>query len=181
MSCRKVQRPMQPRCFNGDLADVSFVEQAVGDVHAWTGRIDYLVNVAGRLDFDTDRSLIDIDLGAWQRSLDANLSSMVHMSRHAAPFMIATGGGAMVHFSSTQALRGDDRPQDAYQAAKAAIISLSKSLAIQLAPHGIRSNTVIPGPTESPMQARWAQRARDESRHREGRSVGARGHDSRHG
>jgi 3-oxoacyl-[acyl-carrier protein] reductase len=69
--------------------------------------------------------------------------------------MKQSGGGAMVHVSSTQCLRGDDRPQDAYQAAKAAIIALSKSLAIQFAGDGIRSNVLIPGPTASPMQARW--------------------------
>jgi len=69
--------------------------------------------------------------------------------------MKRTGGGAMVHIASIQALRGDDRPQDAYQASKAAIISLSKSLAIQFAADDIRSNVLVPGGTESPMQERW--------------------------
>lgn len=70
----------------------------------------------------------------------------------------AGNGGAMVHFSSTQCLKGDSEPQDAYQVAKAGIIAMSKSLAIQGAPDGIRSNAVIPGPTATPMQARWDQR-----------------------
>ncbi len=61
----------------------------------------------------------------------------------------------MVHVASIQALRGDDRPQDAYQASKAAIISLSKSLAVQFAADGIRSNALLPGGTYSPMQERW--------------------------
>ena len=61
----------------------------------------------------------------------------------------------MVHFSSIQCLRGDEVPQDAYQVAKAGILALSKSIAIQFAPDRIRSNVILPGPTESPMQARW--------------------------
>ena len=50
-------------------------------------------------------------------------------------------------------IRGDDRPQDAYQASKAAILALSKTLAVMLGPDGIRSNVVVPGPTETSMQA----------------------------
>ncbi len=69
--------------------------------------------------------------------------------------MKAAGGGAMVHFSTIQCLRGDDAPQDAYQASKAEVIALSKSLAIQLGKSNIRSNVILPGPAQSPMQARW--------------------------
>jgi len=60
-----------------------------------------------------------------------------------------------VHISSTQCLRGDDRPQDAYQVSKAGILALSKSIAVQFAKDGIRSNVILPSATESPMQARW--------------------------
>ena len=63
--------------------------------------------------------------------------------------------GSMVHISSIDALSGDDKPQDAYGSTKAAMIRLSKSLAIQLAPYNIRSNTILPGPIETPMQDRW--------------------------
>jgi len=61
----------------------------------------------------------------------------------------------MVHISSIDALTGDDKPQDAYGASKAAMIRLSKSLAIQFASKNIRSNIVLPGPIETPMQKRW--------------------------
>ena len=63
--------------------------------------------------------------------------------------------GSMVHISSVDALSGDDKPQDAYGASKAAMIRLSKSLAIQFASHNIRSNIILPGPIETPMQNRW--------------------------
>ena len=61
----------------------------------------------------------------------------------------------MVHIATVQCLRGDGAPQDAYQASKAGIVALSKSLAIQFAGDGIRSNVIHPGPTLSPMQQRW--------------------------
>ena len=70
--------------------------------------------------------------------------------------MKKSGGGAMVHISSIDTLRGDGKPQDAYGASKAGLLRLSKSIAIQFAADGIRSNTILPGPVMSPMQERWA-------------------------
>jgi NAD(P)-dependent dehydrogenase (short-subunit alcohol dehydrogenase family) len=61
----------------------------------------------------------------------------------------------MVHISSIDALSGDDKPQDAYGASKAAMIRLSKSFAIQFASTNIRSNVILPGPIETGMQIRW--------------------------
>jgi NAD(P)-dependent dehydrogenase (short-subunit alcohol dehydrogenase family) len=139
-----------------DLTDDGATGRAIRSAHEATGRLDHLVNAAGVLWFGRDQSLVDIDLDVWDQVLAIDLKSVVHTTRHAVPLMRATGGGAMVHVSSTQCLRGDDKPQDAYQASKAAIIALSKSLAIQLAADGIRSNVLVPGPTESPMQARWS-------------------------
>lgn len=145
------------RCAQVDLTDDDAVARLMADTYEATGRLDYLVNAAGVLWFGRDTSALEIDLQVWDDVLRINLKSMVHTARHATPWMRKTGGGAMVHVSSTQCLRGDDRPQDAYQAAKAGVLALSKSLAIQLATHGIRSNALIPGPTESPMQARWEE------------------------
>jgi 3-oxoacyl-[acyl-carrier protein] reductase len=63
--------------------------------------------------------------------------------------------GSMVHISSIDALSGDNKPQDAYGASKAAMIRLSKSLSIQFASYNIRSNIILPGPIETSMQKRW--------------------------
>lgn len=139
----------------GDVADERFVAGVFKDLAAQAVPLRGLVNAAGVLWFGRDRSLLDIDMSVWDQVFDINLKSVVHTARHAVPLMRKAGGGAMVHISSTQALRGDDKPQDAYQASKAAIIALSKSLAIQLAADRIRSNVLIPGPTASPMQSRW--------------------------
>ncbi len=149
------QGPGEALYLQGDLTDEAFVGAAIQRAFDETGRLDYLVNGAGVLWFDRDVSLVDIDLEVWDQVLRIDLKSMVHTTRHAVPLMKKSGGGAMVHIASVQALRGDDKPQDAYQAAKAAIISLSKSLAVQFAGDRIRSNALCPGGTVSPMQARW--------------------------
>lgn len=143
------------RYCQGDVSDPVFVAGAVHGAFDATGRLDYLVNAAGVLWFGRDRSLVDMDLEVWDRVLAINLKSVVLTARNAVPLMKHGGGGAMVHVASTQCLRGDDRPQDAYQASKAGIIALSKSIAIQFARDGIRSNTLLPYSTETPMQARW--------------------------
>ncbi len=145
----------------GDVTDDGFVADAISATFERCERLDYLVNAAGVLWFDRDRSLVDIDLDLWDRVVDINLKSMVHTCRHAVPLMQKSGpgkpssGGAMVHIASIQALRGDSAPQDAYQAAKAGVIALSKSLAVQFAGDGIRSNALLPGGALTPMQARW--------------------------
>ncbi len=143
------------RYHRGDVTDEGFVRDAIGATVATHGRLDYLVNATGVLWFDRDVSLCQMDMAVWDRVLEVNLKSFALTARHAVPAMRARGGGAMVHIASIDALRGDDRPQDAYGAAKAAVIRLSKSLAIQLARDRIRSNTILPGPVRSPMQARW--------------------------
>jgi NAD(P)-dependent dehydrogenase (short-subunit alcohol dehydrogenase family) len=141
----------------GDVSDERFVAGAIGAAFADSGRLDYLVNAAGVLWFGRDRSLLDIDLDVWNRVIAINLTGCMLSARQAVPLMRRSGGGAMVHFSSTQCLRGDDRPQDAYQVAKAGLLALSKSIAIQFAKDRIRSNVILPSATESPMQARWRQ------------------------
>ncbi len=139
----------------GDLTDEPAVAAAVKKAVELFGGIDYLANVAGALWFERDKSALEIDLDAWDQVMAINLKSMVHTARNVVPHMRKRGGGSMVHFSSTQCLRGDPAPQDAYQAAKAGVVAFSKSLAIQLAGDEIRSNVIYPGPSESPMQDRW--------------------------
>ena len=139
----------------GDLRNESFVQDSIDSGAQRFGRIDYLANVAGVLWFGKDISLLDIDMNLWDEVFDITLKSMVLTARSAVPHMKAAGGGAMVHFSSVQCLRGDAIPQDAYSTAKAGVGALSRSLAMQLAADQIRSNTIYPGAIHTPMQARW--------------------------
>lgn len=139
----------------GDLTDEAFVQAAVHDAAAKFGRIDYLANVAGVLWFGRDQSLLAMDLAVWDQVFNINLKSMVHTVRAVVPYQRKAGGGAMVHFSTIQCLRGDPLPQDAYSTAKAGVGAMSRSLAMQLAAEGIRSNAIFPGPTLTPLQGRW--------------------------
>lgn len=118
-------------------------------------RIDYLVNTTGVLWFGKDVSAVDLNLDIWDKVFDINLKTMVYLSKLIIPKMKKNKFGSMVHISSIDALSGDDKPQDAYGASKAAIIRLSKSLAIQFGAYGIRSNCILPGAVETPMQDRW--------------------------
>ena len=147
--------PAGARYVQADLRSEPAIARAMAECYDDAGRLDYLVNAAGVLWFGRDRSLVDIDLGVWDDVLAINLKGAAVSARHAVPLMKRTGGGAMVHISTIQCVRGDDAPQDAYQVSKAGLIAMSKSIAIQFAVNGIRSNTILPGPTQTPMQQRW--------------------------
>ena len=139
----------------GDVSDNDAVCAAIAARADASGRLDFLVNAAGVLWFERDKSAVEMDLEVWDQVLTINLKSVVHTVRHAVPLMKQSGGGAMVHISTVQCLRGDTQPQDAYQASKAGMVALSKSIAIQFAADNIRSNVIFPGPTLTPMQQRW--------------------------
>ncbi len=138
-----------------DLTDQKALTEAIQDMHQRYQRLDYLANVAGVLLFEQDKSLIDIDLSVWDQVMDINLKAMVNTARLCVPLMQASQGGSMIHFSTIQAIRGDRFPQDAYQCSKAAVLALSKSLAMQYAHEGIRSNAILPGATDTPLQSRF--------------------------
>jgi len=144
--------PGKHRYFQGDLSDEDFVKVVVTGTVAEFGRLDYLVNATGVLWRDRDTSLVEMDMSVWDRVMAINLKSHVLTARHAVPEMRKAGGGAMVHFSSIDALSGDPKPQDAYGASKAGVLRISKALAVQFAKDGIRSNAILPGAVASPMQ-----------------------------
>ena len=117
--------------------------------------IDYLINTTGVLWFDKDVSAVNINSNIWDKVFEINLKSMMYLSKIIVPKMKKNKFGSMVHISSVDALSGDDKPQDAYGASKAAMIRLSKSFAIQFASSNIRSNIILPGSIETGMQVRW--------------------------
>ncbi|MBT7506443.1 MAG: SDR family oxidoreductase [Rhodospirillales bacterium] len=147
--------PGQSLYHEGNLTDDAFVQSSITDTVNAFGKLDYLVNTTGVLWFDHDKSVVDMDMDVWDQVMAINLKSFALTSRHAIPHMQKNGGGAMVHFSSVDATGGDAPSQDAYGASKAGVIRLAKSLAIQYAGDGIRSNVILPGGTMSPIQERW--------------------------
>ena len=138
-----------------DLVDEKKLSSKIKDFIKKYKRIDYLVNTTGVLWFGKDISAVDLDLKIWDQVFDINLKTMVLLSKIIIPVMKKNKFGSMVHISSVDALSGDDKPQDAYGASKAAMIRLSKSLAIQFGQFNIRSNCILPGAVETRMQDRW--------------------------
>ena len=138
-----------------DVTNFDELKKIINQFYLKNKSIDYLVNTTGVLWFDKDISSTQINFDVWDRVFEINLKSMAYLSKLIIPKMKKNKFGSMVHVSSVDALSGDDKPQDAYGASKAAMIRLSKSLAIQFASYNIRSNIVLPGPIETPMQDRW--------------------------
>ena len=107
-------------------------------------RIDILVNNVGAAPARPGGfgEITDED---WQTSLTLNLMAAVRTTRAALPVMVAAGTGAIVNMSSANAFLPDPAVMD-YSAAKAALANFSKSLSKEVGPHGIRVNTISPGP-----------------------------------
>lgn len=132
--------------------------------------LDYLVNAAGIALFDDDGSALDVSESVWESTLSVNLHALRRVTRAAVPHLRKRSGRSMVHVASTAGVRGMDSPLDAYQVSKAAVVSLSRSLAIQLGPEGIRSNTVCPGAILTPMIDYLYERSPDRRADMEGRT-----------
>ena len=138
-----------------DLTNFDDLKKIINKFYLKNKSIDYLINTTGVLWFDKDISATQIDFDVWDKVFEINLKSMAYLSKLIIPKMKKNKFGSMVHISSVDALSGDDKPQDAYGASKAAMIRLSKSLAIQFAPYNVRSNIILPGPIDTSMQDRW--------------------------
>ena len=138
-----------------DLSNENEINEVINKFIKKEKRIDYIVNAAGVLWFDKDLGLEKIKNDIWDKVFRINLKSMLIVIKKILPNMKKNKFGSIVNISSIDALSGDDKPQEAYGASKAAMIRLSKSIAIQYANKNIRSNSILPGPVDTPMQKRW--------------------------
>jgi NAD(P)-dependent dehydrogenase (short-subunit alcohol dehydrogenase family) len=137
----------------GDVALEADVQRMVEEGVKRFGGLHVLYNNAGVLWKDKDRSVLETDGAQWDRVMAINLKSVFWVTKHGIPHLRAAGGGSIVLVGSVSALAGFTRAQDAYTAAKGALISLNKSLAIQFARDNIRCNIIHPGIVETPLQA----------------------------
>ncbi len=138
-----------------DLSDYKNLQLCLTELKKKYKKIEYVINAAGVLWFDKDISLEKIEINTWDKVFSINLNSIVIVLQSILPQMKKNKFGSIVHISSIDALSGDNKPQDAYGSSKAALLRLSKSISIQFASKNIRSNSILPGPIETPMQERW--------------------------
>jgi SDR family mycofactocin-dependent oxidoreductase len=133
--------------FAGDVRDASSVAAAVAATLARFGRIDILFNNAGICAYGLAHELSE---DAWDAMLDINLKGAWLVAKHVIPTMLAQRSGVILNNSSIAGLRGMNRLSH-YAASKWGLTGLSKSLAIELAPHGIRVNSIHPTGVNTPM------------------------------
>ena len=130
-----------------DVADAESVEAAIATILERHGRLDCLVHSAG-----VARTLpfLETPLDEFDRILDINLRGTFIVCQAAAKAMLRSGGGAIVNIGSVSGMIGNGR-RCAYGTSKAAVIHLSKVMAVELATQGIRVNVVSPGPIDTPL------------------------------
>jgi NAD(P)-dependent dehydrogenase (short-subunit alcohol dehydrogenase family) len=134
--------------FVADMASEAAIAGAVAAVVERWGRIDILINNAAISD---NKNILDITREQWDAVIAVTLTGPFLMSQHAARRMVAQGsGGRIVNVGSTSGFFGRSRAI-AYAAAKGGVANLTRAMAVQLAPHKIRVNGVVPNKIGSPV------------------------------
>jgi 3-oxoacyl-[acyl-carrier protein] reductase len=130
-------------CFAADLTSDSAARDLVERAVTFLGGLDILVNNTG--DLVGRRKLEDLNLEFWQRVIDVNLTSMMLVTRHAAPHLATAKQSSIVNLASVAGRMGGHPGSLAYSAAKGAVLTWTRSLAKELGARGIRVNAVAPG------------------------------------
>lgn len=142
-SAERVARDVRGKALVFDISDYSAARKAV----ASAGQIDVLVNNAG---WDRFQNFLDTDPADWEQLIAINLRGPLNMHHLVLPQMAARGAGRVVSISSDAARVGSSG-ESVYAACKGGIISLTKTLARELARKGVTLNVVCPGPTDTPI------------------------------
>ena len=133
-----------------DIADEAEVARAVAAVRERLGEVTVLVNAAG---YFARHDVPDLAVEDWRRFMEVNATGPFLTCRQVLPAMVAAGAGSIVNVVSTAGVRGG-RQRAAYCASKGALLQLTRSLALDHGPQGVRVNAVCPGLIDTPM-ADW--------------------------
>lgn len=140
------------QAFALDVADRASVDAFIEAAAARFGRLDVLVNCAGVREITP---VLDLDPGEWSRVVAVNLDGTFHASQaFARAVWAAGGGGAIVNLSSVAGLMGIPS-RAAYVAAKHGVIGLTREMAMELGPIGVRVNAIAPGSVRTPLTERY--------------------------
>jgi 2-hydroxycyclohexanecarboxyl-CoA dehydrogenase len=141
----------QALSFAVDIVDASAVCAAVASFEDEVGPVEALINNAG---WDIAGNFVESDSATWRKVIDINLYGPLNVTRAVLPGMIARESGRIVSLAS-DAGRVGSSGEAVYAACKGGIISFSKSVAREVARHGITLNVVSPGPSDTPLFARF--------------------------
>ena len=133
-----------------DLNDLKSIPSFIGDVIKKFGQIDILVNNAG---INMKKDFTEVTDEEFQKVITTNLCSVFTMSREVVKQMLVKGSGSIIHISSMAAQYGLPRVI-AYSASKTAIDGMTRAMAVELSPKGIRINAIAPGFIETDMTAK---------------------------
>jgi NAD(P)-dependent dehydrogenase (short-subunit alcohol dehydrogenase family) len=137
-----------------DVSDEASAARMVKHATEIYGRLDVLYNNAGIMP-EADHSVVDTDVAIWDKVMAVNVRGVFLGCKYAIPRMAEQETGSIINIASFVALLGCSVPQDAYTASKGALLSLTRSLAVQFGPKGIRTNAICPGPVETPLLMDW--------------------------
>src|ERR1035437_3094628 len=151
-----------------DVSDEDQVRNLVATTEKTFGSIDVLYNNAGVWFISpegyqpgkTDGPAPLLEQNIWNRTIDVNLKGTYLCCKYVLPLMIAAGTGSILNVSSVAALRVGKGASDAYTATKGGILAMSRTLAVEHAVYGVRCNTIIPGPIDTPMAGKMTEERR---------------------
>jgi 2,3-dihydro-2,3-dihydroxybenzoate dehydrogenase len=134
-----------------DIADIGGAGRLVDEVVARHGRLDVLVSAAGTL---APAPFLELTPEQWDRTLDVNARGTVFLAQACARYFVSAAiAGRIILFASILGTSVVRLNNTAYSASKAALIQAARSMALELAPHGVTVNTISPGSTATPMLA----------------------------
>jgi len=139
---------LEVKAYIADLMNRQQVKQFVESVIRDLGRIDILVNNAGMVQVGKEEEflrMVDMVPEAWDESIDRNLNTCFNITHATLPYMIENNYGRIVNVSSVTGPLVSNPGETGYSAAKAAMVGMSRSLAIEVAKYGITVNNVAPG------------------------------------
>lgn len=136
--------------FVADLGVEAEADRVIGEVVTRLGAVDVLVNNVGIRRYE---AVADAPWEAWDAIIRVNLLSFVSMTRAALPYLRKSGRGSIVNTSSTYAVYGR-KGMGAYDATKAGVLALTRTLAFEEGAHGVRANAICPGFTRTPFHVK---------------------------
>jgi 3-oxoacyl-[acyl-carrier protein] reductase len=131
--------------FHLDIADRAKVDAMIAETERELGRVDVLVCNAAENKLG---KILDYDMADWDRTIDVSLSANFYLARKVLPGMVARRRGSVVNISSVAGWIGNPNEKDgepAYAVAKAAMFALTRNIAHEVGPHGVRCNAIAPG------------------------------------